>query len=652
MKAKYRAILAFLLALVILSGHTHGLASGETVYVTQNLSDDYDSWQLSSLDQTNLAFDTSYTYPASAGLGVTIYDLCEQTYSFDTRYRAAKNANRVSNESGCFWSYISPDNRVSRFVSGVDFVIDDKSNDDRKILVVNDYLGEVKNYPAVANALTKAELAGILVVTNGYKDSTTCQGHSTLTVGGYNKYSPEIKSDGLSCIDIFAPEPNDRVWPEIVTLGPLNYVAEVAANYLSLNLSASVQETRNAILSNGNREYFNLSTCVACQNKSLDQEFLLNDDPGYQANVVASVTDHEGHPMRETDYTHEIKNSSGSTVTPNDTKWFKCDLGCYQIDTGQKLTWPWESANWSSITGDYINAVSNFTLPSGRIYYVVSRLEKSIVENPISFPSALEVGESIFQSQGKSGLWYLCSTSGNLPSNQQPVGCKLISPVSSNSIKLLSSFLDKYLRVRLDGNTIYFSQTSNAITKTQPELELSGVTDKFINGFAKIRMIVYPGNKPCPRIGKLTVFERRPSTKKTINLELKSCRGTHIQKIRANTVLKFEIPETKSSYSAAASKRIYGTPELKVQSPVRTFGKYTVRVKSNRALYVTCNVTEDLLSFEGTQISSRYYKLKLTKGSGARTSAPNYIGVIKGLVMCPKSSDYGDSYGAYKIFSY
>ena len=653
MKTKIRSFLAIFLCLAVANGTIKVPAWGVSSQVTQNLQQQEDSWQLSSLDQPNLVLDKSNTYPAVAGLGVTIYNICESDYSFDVRYRVAKNANRVSSTRGCFEFSLPTSENVSRFVAGVDFVINDRSTNDRKILVVGDYFGSRKNYSSISDVLIKAEQSGILVISDGYTDATKCQDHSILTVGGYSIYSPKVKNNWLNCIDIFAPEPDNRDWPKVVTLGPLNYVAEVAANYLSLNLSASVQETKNAILNNGDREYFDLSTCVACANRSLDSEFLLSDDPGYEAKLLTSVTDPEGHPMRETDFTNEIKDSSGNLINPKEIMWFKCDLGCYEIDSTVKtLKWPWQRSNWGSITGSHIIAVSSFTLPSGREYYLVSSLEKSIVENPISFPSHLEVDDYVTLNKGISGFWYLCSENGDLPTNQKPGDCKIISPLASNSIRLSPKYLTKYLRVMLFGDPMFYSQTSTSIAKSQPELQLTGANERLVDRVANVGVTVNPGNKPCPSSIMLTISERRPITKKSMTLKLRSCKASFTHKIRANTIFRFETRETSNSYSAIEYKTILATPSLNVQSPLRTFGKYTIRLRSKKPLNVTCNVSEDFFSFEGTRIGSRSYKLKLSFGSGSKTNTPNYIGVIKGMVMCPESPDFGDAYTTYKLFSY
>jgi hypothetical protein len=603
------------------------------------------SWGLSSLDQPNLGglgVDSSYIYPVESGAGVRVYiacnDLDDQKYINGQVDGVAKKAEVSVIAIPC----IGQDN--SALVRSIDYAISDTTTATRKIITVRGDGDRLRN-TEVKLAISRAEDHEILVLANalGY-DRTSCDGHLSINVGGYSNLDsePNLTSGGrqINCIDLFAPN-----------LDPLGFLAGVAANYLSKNLTSTAAQAREAILTHAEPESFYLAQCLSnCQNRSLDQQFLLSTASELQATVVPSIVDQDDYPVREATFSNRIVDSSARVVQAETTRWYKCFSRTFSVDNCVLISSAASFKDMGLGFGEYV--VSIVTVQGNELpITLISATEKPIRQAPVISGRAIP-GSHLELPGALVGQWYTCSERELSASNTASGFCEATGNSLSNSITLDQRSLGKIIRVKISGVRDFFTKSTEVIQKITPSILATAPEDAGINSIVRVDVQVEMDGISCPSKINLTINERKPIASRTVSLKLTSCSAHFKTRVRANTKFSISVGETNASYKASSNVTVLARPTMSVSTPKRAYGSYQLKLKSPQARSIKCSVFEDYYSFGGFKISESLYKISLVNGVGALHRKTKYVGVIKGLITCPRNADYGDSYGSFKVFSY
>ena len=279
------------------------------------------TWGISSLDGTAAPPDSSYTYPTSAGSGVTVYVLdtgqppanssewgsrllsgvnfipdetnpadCEghgthvagtvASATYGVAKQASIRALRVLNCGGS--------GSTAGIIAAIDWAIGD--NPAGKRAVLNMSLGGIafESDPAMDSAVARAVADGIFVVAaagnNGQFDllSNSCtfspaRSPEAFTVGAVDRVNNEADfSNNGSCVDIHAPGVDIvslSIPGESPTLSGTSmaapHVAGVAALYFSLNPTATVAQAKTALISYAEKNKITLRPSVRTTSNNL-----------------------------------------------------------------------------------------------------------------------------------------------------------------------------------------------------------------------------------------------------------------------------------------------------------------------------------------------------------------------------------------------
>jgi hypothetical protein len=605
------------------------------------------SWQLSSLDQPNLggqAIDNLYQYPSSAGQGVKVFIACGTNLHPAINGQVEGVAKKAQVEAlgacGSDTDGFNLAGQISQVIS--------RSDVPKKVLLIEG-AGDNLTIPLVKTQLGNAESAGIVVIANGLTENnmSSCLNHKSLNVSGYQirEYNASRKyvtfanvfpySEWRNCVDLLSPDPDS-----------LGYVAGVVANFISKNPAATPPVIRNAILSNS--EFEEYDGCSTCEYRTLDQAFLLPERPTQAQAISMDIVNQDGSPiMNETEYALKHASWSKPSQQAGEANWFGCDpeRGCQLLVSGEKMA----PSQASVGTGERVAVVTR-TRVDGVVYTMLSYSDKpSVISN---LQGQNRVAHSIYLTDGLVGIWYACQRSYSYLQNKLPSDCRERSSTPSNSTTLRASDLGMYILSRPVGQSMFFSRTSGPVGKSEPEVSIASASEKKVGSYTVVRLSVDPDQNSCPNKLTLNISERRPLTSKKLELKLVDCQASYKVKIRANTRVLASVREGISSEPATAESVILATPSLVATAPKRAFGSYNLTVRTSQVRSVKCTVNEEYFSFYGDLLSSRWFEITLQSGRRSLSRKTQYVGVIKGLVTCPGSRDFGDSAATFKVFSY
>ncbi len=266
----------------------------------------------------------------------------------------------------------------------------------------------------------------------------------------------------------------------------------------------------------------------------------------------------------------------------------------------------------------------------------------------------------------QTGIHYFPSSCDSLP--EQPSEGNRSFSISS------SKYMGKYLVASVSGsNWVYTTATAGKIAKVKPLVEYTStdpddgfepLKSQALGSTLRARFEVPTSDALgfewyCPKTATVTIENRAwvTKTRRTIRLVRDgqlggTCLAKVDTKLQGNVKITLQLPSTSRTIATSKTIWVKAEPKLTATVPKRAFDRYSLSLRASAPTSTSCNVREEYYSFEGTLLSTRWFKVKLSGGRGYATRTPSYVGVIRGMVTCESNSKYGVAIDTYKLFSY